>query len=128
MIDNKRKALIHIAKTKTGLSDLEYQDLLGRFGVKTSKDLTTVKLDQVMKHFKSLGFKQEKKVWKPMPSKDRLLGKIKAMRADMGLSQRYVNAIAGRMFGLDSVAWCDPDQLRKIVAALMYRKKKAETK
>jgi hypothetical protein len=30
------------------------------------------------------------------------------------------------MFGIDQVGWCNADQLRKVVAALMYKKKKNE--
>lgn len=128
MISNDKKAVVHIAKAQTGMSEVEYRDLLGSVGATSSTDLTQAGFKQMMKHFENMGFKQKKtkapKAWKPVPSKTRLLGKIKAMRVDMGLSQRYVDAIARRMFSIDAAAWCDADQLRKIAAALMYKKKK----
>jgi len=126
MISNKKKAVIHIAKTQTGMTDDEYRGLLGRFGVASSKDLDSAKFELVMKHFEKLGFKRKwtKKTRALVTSKDRLMGKIKAMCADLGLKQGYADAIAQNMFGVDLVAWCDAEQLRKIVAALMYHKKR----
>lgn len=130
MISNQKKAVIHIAKAQTGMTEEEYRDLLSSVGVASSKDLNPVKFDIVMKCFEKMGFKRKKskRNRNPAPSKDRLLGKITAMCADLGLKQGYVDAIARNMFGVDLVAWCDAEQLRKIVAALMYHKKRSHAK
>jgi len=126
-IDNKKKALIHVAKAKVGMSETEYRDMLASVGVKSSKDLNAARFDMVMKHFKKLGFKsrkQGKKSTGPSNSKDRLLGKIDAILADLGLKRGYVDAIARNMFGIDVASWCDAHQLHKIVAALTYHQKR----
>ena len=145
-INNKKKALIHVAKAKVGMSEVEYRDMLAGVGVTSSKDLNFAKFEMVMGHFKKLGFKrrthaspthaspkasgfakatQDKTQGKgPVSSKDRLLGKIDAIRADMGLQKGYVDAIARNMFGVDVYAWCNAHQLHKIVAALSYHQKR----
>ncbi|MBW2021222.1 MAG: regulatory protein GemA, partial [Deltaproteobacteria bacterium] len=109
MINNKQKALIHIAKQKTGMSDQEYRDLLGSFGVSSSKDLTHGKFDSVMRYFKGMGFKQTPgKPYKrlhPIGSKKRLLYKIEAQITEMELSWKYVDGMAKKMFGVDRVMW-----------------------
>lgn len=125
MIDNNKKAVIHIAKAQTGMTDIEYRDMLGGFGVASSKDLTSPKFDLVMKHFEKLGFKRKKsKSRKPVSSKARLLRKITALSAELGLDHKYADGIARKMFKICLCAWCDAEQLRKIVAALMYHKKR----
>jgi len=132
-ISNKKKALIHVAKAKVGMSETEYRDMLAGVGVKSSTDLNAAKFDVVMKSFEKLGFVSRgksrrsinpKSKIKNHKSKDRLLGKVDAIRADMGLQRGYVDAIARNMFGVDVYAWCNAHQLHKIVAALMYHQKR----
>lgn len=130
-IDNKKKALLHIVQTQLGWDDDTYKDALrAHAGVGSAGDpkLSLAGFKRFMAHAEKCGFKSTSKKAKPISSKVRLMGKIKAMRADMDLTQGYVDAIAYRMFAVDSVAWCDAEQLRKIVAALMYRKKRIEKK
>ena len=126
MISNQKKAVIHIAKAQTGMSEVEYRDLLGSVGATSSTELTPAGFKQVMKHFEEMGFKQKKKGRKPQASKALLTGKVKALCVAMDLTMQYANGIAKRMFSIDQVAWCNADQLRKLVAALMYKKKKDE--
>jgi len=133
MINNKKKALIHVAKAKVGMSETEYRAMLASVGVTSSTGLNTVKFDLVMEHFKKLGFKSKGRRSKaegrrgkvgPVSSKDRLLGKIDAIRAELGLQRGYVDAIARNMFGIDVYVWCNAHQLHSIVAALTYHQKR----
>ena len=126
MISNKKKAVIHIAKAQTGMTDEEYRDLLGSVGVASSKDLNAAKFELVMKQFEKLGFKRRKKSKsrQPVSSKDRLLRKIRDLSAEMGLDHKYADGIAQKMFKICLCAWGDADQLRRIVAAMMYHKKR----
>ena len=55
----------------------------------------------------------------PPPEKARLLYKIESLLARSDRPWTYANAMAKRMFNLDLIQWCDPDQLRRIVAALV---------
>jgi len=122
VIDNNKKAVIHIAKTQTGMTEDEYRALLSSVGVESSRNLTHEKFKKLMKHFEKIGYKNKSR--KPASSKILLKGKIKAMCASMDLAPAYVDGISKRMFGIDKYAWCDADQLRKIVAVLMYKKKR----
>ncbi len=130
MINNKKKALIHVAKAKVGMSEMEYRDMLASVGVTSSKDLNVAKFDVVMEHFKKLGFKSKRNPSDktprqgPVSSKDRLLGKVDAILADLGLKRGYADAIARNMFGIDMMSWCDAHQLHKIVAALSYHQQR----
>ena len=130
MINNKKKALIHVAKAKVGMSEVEYRDMLASVGVTSSKDLNVAKFDLVMKHFKNLGFISKKNSSSATPrkgptsSKQRLMGKVDAILADLGLKRGYADAIARNMFGIDMMSWCDAHQLHKIVAALSYHQKR----
>jgi len=132
MINNKQKALIHVAKSKVGMTDPEYRDLLASFNVTSSKNLTHAKFDALIKHFQSLGFK--KKPGKPyqrlhpIGSKERLLYKVEKQIIQMNLSWKYVDGMAKKMFGVDRVIWCLPSQLHAIVAALTYHQKRLKTR
>ena len=52
--------------------------------------------------------------------KDRLIAKIGALLADAGRGWNYADGCARKMFHVDSLRFCDDDQLRRIVAALSY--------
>jgi hypothetical protein len=57
MINNRQKALLHVAKARLGLSDEEYRDILRTYGgAESSKFLNEVGLERVMAFFQSLGF------------------------------------------------------------------------
>jgi hypothetical protein len=52
------------------------------------------------------------------------LKKIEALLASAGRPWAYAHAMAKRMFGVDDVAFCAPDQLRRVIAALAYDAKR----
>ena len=119
-INNKQKALIHIAKSKVGMTNDEYRDLLGSVGVTSSKDLNQAKFDVLMKRFKDLGFTSKRSG--NLGSKDRMMRKVDAVLSELGLTRQYADAISRHMFKIDLVAWCNPHQLQKVIAALTYHK------
>ena len=60
IITNKTKALIHVAIAELGLADTVYRDILHvRYHVESCKDITPVQADDLMKYFRSLGFKKK---------------------------------------------------------------------
>ncbi len=133
MISNGKKALIHVAKSQLGLSDAEYQDILAAHGngARSSRDLNDRTFSSVLEHFEHLGFKKRKRLRgfnSVTEYKKRLMSKINAMCLDMNLPRSYVDSMAQRMCGADMVEWCDPDGLRKIVAALTYHQRRARGK
>ncbi|MFV2949690.1 phage protein GemA/Gp16 family protein, partial [Pseudomonas japonica] len=58
----------------------------------------------------------------PNPSDERkaLIGKIEAQLTEAARPWAYADAMAVRMFQVERVEWCDPEQLRRLVAALAY--------
>lgn len=122
-ITNRQKALLHVAKSKLGMSDTEYRDMLARFGVASSTQLTGEAFDLVMQHLAKIGFVSPRKAarkGRPASSKELLAGKIKAMAHAMKLPRAYLDAIARNMFHVDSWMWLDATQMGKLVAALQY--------
>jgi phage gp16-like protein len=147
-ISRKQIGLLHVAKAELGLSDEVYREMLGSVGVLSSVQLTGPQFDEVMRRMEAGGFRVVRKRNPPQPpfnkggrkggfskggqrsapAQDRapLLGKIEALLADMGLTWTYADGIARRMWGTDQVAWCNPRQLRAVVAALVKRQKKLQ--
>jgi phage gp16-like protein len=134
-INNNKKSLIHVAKARCGMSDGDYHAMLSGFGVSSSKDLTDNDFDAVMAHFAKLGFKSNKSAKRyggPPSSKKKLMAKIEAIRAGMNLTEAYIDGMARHMFKNDdgepvaSYRWLNADQLRRVVAALTYHKKRVQ--
>lgn len=122
-IGNKKKAVIHVAKSKTGMSEEEYRDLLASFGVASSSDLAVKDFSSLMRHFEKLGFKSSS-FKRPTESKQRLMAKITAIRAELHLPEAYVDAMALKMFQVASYRWLSADQLHRLVAALTYHQRR----
>ncbi|MBI4714427.1 MAG: DUF1018 domain-containing protein [Nitrospirae bacterium] len=62
MLSNALKAKIHIAKAELGLSEDLYRDILAvQFGAKSCTDLSPRQADQLLEHFKTLGWKPRRK-------------------------------------------------------------------
>jgi len=132
MISKAKKTLLHVAKSQLGLSDDEYREALRAHAeVDSSADpgMTNFGFKKVMQHFERCGFKSKNKKQrfrgKGVPAyKSKLTAKIFATCKDLGLPNAYADGIAKRMFSIDRVEWCDPDQLHKIVQCLAYEQKK----
>lgn len=120
-------AKIHIAKSQLGLDDETYRAILARIaGVRSAKDLSPRQIGAVIAEFVRLGWvpKVAQKAFrtKPNPATDRrnLVSKIEAFLAEANRPWEYVDSMALRMFKVEKVEWCDPKQLRGLVAALAY--------
>ncbi|MBU1193986.1 MAG: regulatory protein GemA [Proteobacteria bacterium] len=131
MIPNSKKAVIHIAKAQTGMTEDEYRDLLGSVGAESSKDLNSRTFDQVMSKFEALGFKTTtktrtiRKVSNLPKNKKALMKKLEAMLLDMDLPWSYVDSIARKRFGKDAAQWLEGDELYKLVQMMaVYQKRK----
>lgn len=128
-INRSQIALLHVAKSKVGLSEQEYRDLLGRYGVATSKDLNSEQLEELIRHLKDCGFQMQSSVpgapeiEKQPAAKRPNLRKIWALLKKQGLPWSYADGVAWRMHQVTKTIWCTPEQLHKIVIALEYRAK-----
>lgn len=56
--------------------------------------------------------------------KKRMINKIWAILTDMDLSWEYADGISKNMFGIGIVEWCSPDQLHKVVAAMVINQRR----
>jgi len=133
MISKEQIKLIHVAKSKIGLSEDSYRAILNSFGVQSSKELDEARYKELMKTFKGLGFGatmtpgntgSEYRVDK---FNNRLLSesqlrKAKAMwytnpnvrvRTDEAL-----NAFVKRIIGVDKLAWVRMDVAQKLFKAI----------
>jgi len=129
-------AKIHIAKKDLGLADENYREILSaRFGADSARDLSAGQLDELVRYFKSLGWRPKRagKNRKSAEARPRnmgsegrgpLLEKIEAYLAAADRPWAYADGIARRVCKVDRAAWCTPQQLRKIVAALAYDAKR----
>lgn len=123
---------IHIARRDLGLDDDVYRSILARVaGVQSSKELTPRQIGRVLAEFERLGWQPKPSTKRagraaPRPSDERkaLVGKIEAQLAAAGRPWAYADALALRMFQVERAEWCDPDQLRRLVAALAYDAKR----
>lgn len=120
---------IQIARRQLGLDDDTYRAILKRtVGVESSKGLSPAQTSRVLAELERLGFKPKpaKGRAKPSPAADRkrLVGKIEAQLAEANRPWEYADAMALRMFKVERVDWCDSEQLRRLIAALVYDAKR----
>ena len=115
---------IHLAKKQLGMDDDMYRDMLWTVArVRSASDLDEYGRKTVIEHLKRCGArftKSRNKRSTPAKSKAQLIGKIKAMLAEAQRPDEYGDGMAKRMFGVDRYEWLEFDQLRRIVAALVY--------
>jgi phage gp16-like protein len=148
-----RKAMlakVHLAKKQLGLSDSDYRIVLERhFDVISSKDLSDVQLDRLLKHFESTGWTPKDKDGRPLahqggsaprfePTVDAervpYIKKIKAQLTQIGKFEgkfvpwSYANAILERQAGVKYLNWATVDQLIKVIQSLSYRIKQLKDK
>ena len=124
-------AKIHIARKELNLDEDIYRDILHvQFNKRSSADLSDFQCVKLLQHFESLGWKQtegKKKKHGRKPhnmSKSDYLAKIEALLSEAGRSWAYADGIAKHMFKIDSTQFCQADQLRAIVAALVKNAQK----
>lgn len=134
-LSKKKLAVIHIAKAQVGMSDDEYRDLLASFqtdrgeAVTSSKSLTDPQFDEIMDHFKTLGFTNRFNK-KHRSVSGMYMKKANAIRLDMGLSWAYVDGIgkniSQKTLGktIEKFEWLPHDIQQKVVQALIYHQKR----
>lgn len=104
------------------LDDDTVHDLIeGLVGVRSRGDLTEDHQRAVLDYFNG---KRRSYPGRPhnmdCPDRGPMLRKIEALLADGKLPWAYADGISKRMFKVERVAFCAPEQLRKIIQALSY--------
>jgi len=134
----KELAIIHIGKQQLGLDDDVYQSLLWTAGrVKSSADLDSYGRSRMIKLLQQRGFVMTTSAGKPGnkypghpggvgADREKLIGKVEALLADMTLPWSYADSIAQQMYKVDRVRFCTGQQLIGLVTALTKRQRKIE--
>lgn len=125
MSRNAMLSQIHIAKKDLALDDETYRLMLERLtGKRSCRDLTDRQLTLVLGSLRRQGWDGEApgrtghRRPKAKPACVRLMGKIEALLTEAKRPWTYAASLAQRMYRVDSLEWCDREQLRGIVAAL----------
>jgi len=126
-------AKIHIGAKALGLDRDTYEKMLWAIArVRSAADLGAEGRAQVLAHLKARGFKPHKSMRKAhhdttwdwvnnaAPDRQAMLRKLAVMLKAADREKAYVDAISKHMFGIERVEFCAPDQLRRIVSALVY--------
>ena len=119
-------AKIHIGRDQIGMPVEAYRDLLWTLArVRSSADLDEYGRKKIIAHLERCGATFAKKK-RPRPARDKagLVSKIRAMLAEANRQDAYADGMAQKMFKVDRFEWLDPDQLRRLVAALVYDAKR----
>jgi len=136
--DHRRRELaqIHIAKKQLGMDDATYRDMLWACArVRSSGDLDYAGRQRVLEHLKRCGFAPARPAagnaewgWidRAPEEKRKMLRKIAAMLRAAGRGRSYLEGtqdkpgMIKRMFNVERLEFCAPDQLHKIVSALTF--------
>lgn len=125
-------AAIHVGKKALGLKENDYRAILARVtGKQSAAHLNRGQRIMVIEYMRKIGFKPlDREKPRPKGAADRgpMHRKIAALLRDGGYPDSYADGIAKKMFGIDSVKFCQPDQLRKIIAALTYNQRRQARK
>ena len=146
LIDKDRIRIIHVAKSKLGLEEEIYRDILFvNAKVHSSKDLTLRGYWKVMDHFKEIGREKGVKIWTDSGSSGGRRGKkmrpFQEPNKGVWLSQQKQKAICGlwedvarnkspqaltafikNRFGIDNLRFADEGTGDKIIEALKQMK------
>ena len=120
---------IHVAKRQMALDDHTYRCLIERVtGLTSAADLDGRQRRAVIDEFYRLGWKAKthRKPGQVAERKQALVSKIEALLAEAGRAWAYADGIAQRVCKVETVRFCTEDQLRKIIAALMYDQKRRQ--
>lgn len=114
-------AKIHIGANQLGLDRDTYESMLWTIArVRSARDLDEAGRDRVLQHLRARGFRERNSGRPHNARRSPQIRKIEALLADAKRPWKYADAMAQRMFKVDRVAFCRPDQLTKLIAALTY--------
>ena len=117
---NAELAKIHLAKKQLQLDEETYRAMLWTVGrVQSARDLDAGGRARVLEHLEARGFRPHRR-GRSVPAGERvpLVRKIRAQLMTAKRPDAYADGLARKMFGVDRFEWCQPEQLRKIIAAL----------
>lgn len=113
---------IHLGAKQLGLEDNAYRDMLWTIArVRSSADLDEQGRQDVIEHLQLCGavFTRTRRT-RPAQGRKKLVSKVRAFLTEAERPDAYADGMAQKMFGVDKFEWLDRDQLRRLVAALIY--------
>ena len=113
-----------IQDTAAGTDKVAYVAMLNQVaGVSSAAELDAAGLARVLDHLKPRRHSPRRRI-SVGPEKEALCSKIRALlfNAVPTRTEAYADGMARRMFSVERYEWCEPDQLRRLVAALEYDK------
>lgn len=123
-------AKIHILAKQCGLDDEARREMyLAQVGKASAADMSPLERRRVLAHLvkaaggKGAGTRKSGDAGKT-GSRERLQAKVEAIKADLGLTDHYLDVMAKKITGVDTWKWCDAGQLHKLVAALTYHQRR----
>lgn len=115
-------AIIHIARKDLAIDDETYRAMLHMCArVTSSADLDHAGRAKVIEHLKSRGWKPKKATVANFKSK--LIWKIDQLLKEQDLNRAYAEGIAKQMYKRPKLEWCNAQELRGIVTALVNKQK-----
>lgn len=124
-ISQKKIALVHVGKSKLGLSEADYRKLLRLIGgVESSKDLSNDTFAELMHCFKLLGFESDaaRATYSDRPGMATpaqvLLVRFLWEKFAGRYEERELNHWLERYFGVSSLRFADRDTIGKALTAL----------
>lgn len=122
---------IHIAQSRLKLDDDAYRAILERVtGKRSAGEMTLAELDAVINELRRLGYEPAGKhgtTVRPAADKRAMMGKIGAILADLDLHWNYAHGMAKKMVGKENLAFCTPEELKKVMQALIIHQKRIKT-
>lgn len=128
---NNQLAMIHIARAQLGLDEETYRSIIRMMSngrTDSSAELDYAERNKLLDHFRARGWKNSKTATPKAAKKTNqpLVNKVGALLADMKLPWSYADGIAKRMYNRDRVQWCEAEELRGVITALIKKRGIAE--
>lgn len=121
-------AKIHLARKALNMDETAYRAMLMRIaGVDSAGQMNEIQLDKILKEMQRLGFRPQNKRGKtPRSGKDNRpsMAKIGAILADLQLPWAYAHGMGKKMVGKENLTFCTPEELRKVLQALIIHQKR----
>lgn len=135
MLPVRKIAVIHVAKTSTGMTEDEYRALLGSYKTSTgkpvasSKELAPHQFMSIMDRFKDLGFTNQYNR-KHRNVTGSIAEKVNAIRLDLGLHWAYIDGMVKKRFKnihdqpIEKFEWLNTDDQLKVLQMLIIHQKR----
>ncbi len=147
-INGRQVGLLHFARASVGMTEEEYRGMLGSLGVASSTELTQEGLDECMTRLEAAGFRRDEQARataegyravrgtaaksgmdRRVPEeRERMLSKMEAILAELGLGWAYADGMARRMFRVERVRFCGAEQVHRLVQALTVHQRRTASR